>query len=321
MRLVPALTNSRTGVARRHGGSFVRGCHAHGFAWACVACMCCGCHLLGGQQPVSKQESASRQLSQRGISLVEQGDWKKGEENLAAAIKTFPGDPEAHHHYAEVLWHKGDRTGALAQMMEAIRLNGDDPQLLVRAGEMTLELGHTDDAGKLAGEALALNPRLSTAWTLRGEVAELRGQMQESLADLDRALEFQHDDKRTLFLVAELYRQQGRPDRALGTLETLRDCYPPGEEPQQILVLEGLAFSALRRFDEAVDIYNFALSRDPQSIDLCDRLAEAQLLGGRPREAAITIEQALTMDPSHLPSRALAERIDVAVRPSDSRRE
>jgi tetratricopeptide (TPR) repeat protein len=311
MRLFPRRTKRAAAI----------GCHAHGFAWTCLALSCCGCHLIGGQQPVSKQEAASRQLSQRGISLVEQGDWKKGEEDLAAAIKTFPGDPEAHRHYAEVLWHKGDRTAALAEMMQAVRLNGDDPQLLARTGEITLELGHIDDADKLAGEALALNPRLSSGWTLRGEVAELRGQMQTSLADLDRALELQHDDKRTLFLIAELYRQQGRADRALGTLEILRDCYPPGEEPQQLLVLEGLAFSALRRFDDAADVYTLALAREPQSIELCDRLAEAQLLGGRSRDAAVTIDQALALDPNHLPTRALAERIEVAVRPGDTRRE
>jgi tetratricopeptide (TPR) repeat protein len=198
---------------------------------------------------------------------------------------------------------------------------------------MSLELGRTDDAGKFAEQAIAVNPRLSNAWTLRGQVAQIqslafaapdpRSQrlIEESLADLNRAMEYQHDDKRTLLLLAELYRQQGRADRALGTLETLRDCYTPGEEPQQILVLEGLAFAALRRFDDAADVYGIALSRDPQSLELHDRLAESQLLGGRPRDAAATVFQALALDPNHAPTRAIAERIDVALRPTETRRE
>lgn len=282
---------------------------------------CCGCHLFGGQQPVSKQEAASRQLSQNGISLLDQGKWDEGEKKLAAAIKACPDDPEPHRHYAEALWHKGDKTGALAQMLEAIRLNGDDPQLMVRAGEMSLDLGHTDEAGKLADQAIGLNPRLNAAWTLRGQVAELQGLMDDALADFSRALQYQHDDKRTLFLLAELYRQQGRPDRALSTLETLRDCFAPGEEPQQVLVLEGLAFAALHRYDDAAETYVVALSRDPQSLELHDRLAEAQLLGGRPRDAAGTVYQALAIDPNHAPTRALAERVDLAIRPALARRE
>ena len=286
-----------------------------------LAAAFCGCHLFGGQQPVSKQEAASRRDSQVGISLLEQGKWDDGEKKLAAAASECPGDPEPHHHYAEVLWHRGDKTGALAQMLEAIRLNGEDPQLRLRAGEMYLELGHPDDAGRLANEALALAPQLGPAWMLRGEAAELNGRLDEALADFDRALEYQRDDKRTLFLLAELYRQQGRPDRALGTLEILRDCYAPGEEPQQILVLEGLAFAALRRYDDAADVYNLALSRDPQSLELHDRLAEAQLKGGRPRDAALTVDQALSIDPNHFPTRVLAERITMALRPADSRRE
>lgn len=286
-----------------------------------VVTACCGCHLIGGQQPVSKQEATSRQLSQRGISLLEQGDWTNGELRLAEAIKACPDDPEPHHHYAEALWHKGDKAGGLTQMLEAIRLNGEDPQLMVRAGEMSLELGQKDQAGKLADDAIGLNPRLSAAWSLRGQVAELNGLMDEALADLNRALQYQHDDRQALFLVAELYRQQGRPDRALSTLESLRDCYAPGEEPQQVLVLEGLAFAAMRRYDDAADAYAVALSRDPPSLELHDRLAEAQLLGGRPRDAAVTVNHAFAIDPNHAPTRALAERIDLAIRPMVARRE
>jgi len=301
------------------------------WAWLLVAA-CCGCNLVGRQQPVSKQEATGRGKTQSGISALERGDWKRGEGLLAEAIKACPDDPEPHHHYAEALWHKGDKAAALAQMLIAIRLNGEDPQLTVRAGEMSLDLGRVDEAGKLAEEAIGLNPRFSAAWSLRGQVAELHGAaardpatkqhlMDEALADLNRALQYQHDDKRALFLVAELYRQQGRPDRALSNLEALRDCYAPGEEPEQVLLLAGLAFAALNRFDDAAEVYTVALSRDPSSLDLHDRLAEAQLLGGRPREAASTVYQALTLDPNHGPSRALAARIDLAIRPADTRRE
>ena len=43
-------------------------------------------------------------------------------------------------------------------MREAMRLSGEDPNLAVRAGEMCLELGRTDEAAKLAEDAIDLCP-------------------------------------------------------------------------------------------------------------------------------------------------------------------
>ena len=185
---------------------------------------------------------------------------------------------------------------------------------------MAIELGRVQVADKLSGDAIGLNPRFGPAWTVRGEVAELKGRPDEALLELNRALDFQHDDRRTLFLLAELYRQQDRADRALSTLETLRDCYAPGEEPQRLLLLQGLAYGAMHRYDDAADVYRLALNRDPQSMDLFDRLAESQLLGGR-ADAAITIDQAFTLDPNHPATRALARRVELALRPTETRRE
>ena len=109
---------------------------------------------------------------------------------------------------------------------------------------MLLETGRPAEAGRMADDAVNIDPRLGSAWLLRGQVAWSEGRLDDALAQLQRALQYQRDDKRSLLLTAELYRQQGRPERALNTLETLRDGYAPGEEPQRVLYLQGLAFSA-----------------------------------------------------------------------------
>jgi tetratricopeptide (TPR) repeat protein len=283
--------------------------------------LCCGCQLIGRERPLSKEMATSRNLSQRGISELDRGEWDKGEAHLAQAVKACPTDAEPHRHYAEALWHRGAREEGLAQMREAMRFSGEDPNLAVRVGEMCFELGRQDEATKLADDAIDLSPRLASAWALRGEIAQAKGQMDEALADLHRGLEFQHDDKRLLLLTAELYRQQGRPEPALGVIEALRDCYGTGEEPQQVLYLQGLAFTALARYDDAVEAYGVALHRDRPSAELYYRLAEAHLRAGRPADAGNAIQQALALDPNHLPSRALAEQAALAMRgPADTLR-
>jgi tetratricopeptide (TPR) repeat protein len=279
---------------------------------------CCGCQLIGRERPVPKQMAASRQLSQRGISALERCEWDKGETLLSQAIKACPTDAEPHRHYAEALWHRGAGEEALSQMREAMRLSGEDPNLAVRAGEMCLELGRTDEAAKLAEDAIDLCPHSGTAWGLRGEVAQSRGQLDEALADAHRGLEYQHDDKKLLLLTAEIYRQQGRPERALGVLESLRDCYASGEEPQRVLYLQGLAFAALARYDDAVEVYSLAIERDRSSAELYYRLAEVQLRAGRPSQASGAIQQAIALDPGHVPSRALAPQVELALRDASS---
>jgi len=297
-------------------------------AWLLGLAACCGCQLIGHERPVPKQVAASRQLSQRGISELDRGDWDSGEKSLARSIELCGVDPESRRHYAEALWHraavaeaKGDaaeaqkeRAKALAQMQEALRLSGEDAGLAVRTGEMLLEMARPAEAGRMADEAVSIDPRLGSAWLLRGQVASSQGRLDDALAQLQRALQYQHDDKRALLFTAELYRQLGRPERALNTLETLRDGYAPGEEPQRVLYLQGLAFSALGRYDDAVETYTLALQRDRPSAELYDRLAEAHLLAGRTREAADAVAKALALEPNRGPSRELATRIDLAQR-------
>lgn len=274
---------------------------------------CCGCALIGHERPVTKQLAESRQVSQRGITALERGDWQAGETLLAQSIKLCSVDPEPHYQYAEALWHRGAKEQALAEMQEALRLSGDNPTLAVRTGEMCIDLGKLDEAQRLADDSIDLDPHLAAGWALRGQVAQAQGRLDDALAYFHRALQFQRDNKLVLLLIAEVYRQQNRPDRALNTLQTLRDGFNPGEEPQRVLYLEGLAFFALGRYDDAVDSYTLALEREQPAAELYFRLAEAQLASGRPREAGQAVRTALAMEPSHQPSQALAGKIELAL--------
>lgn len=312
------IANSTRRTADDGRGSRLRTGDRRAMRLRCGVCVwllaCCGCALVGHERPVPKQLAQSRQASQRGISALDRGDWDKGEALLAEAIQLCPLDPEPHRHYAEALWHRGAKEQALAEMQEAARLSGENPALAVRTGEMCLDMGRIADCDRLADEAVELDPRLGPAWALRGEVALGEGRLDDALADLHRALGFQHDDKRTLLLIAEVYRRQNRPERALNTLETLRDGYAAGEEPQRVLYLEGLAFAALQRYDDAVEAYSSALGREQPSAELYYQLADAQAKAGRTREASQAVSAALALEPNHQPTLQLAAQLQLAER-------
>ena len=164
----------------------------------------------------------------------------------------------------------------------------------------------------MADEALTLDPKFAAAWTLRGRVAGAAGQQRQALADYQRSLGYSPGDRDVAILVAETYRQLNEPERALLTLQAAADEYSRGEEPQQVLYLEGLALAALGRYDEAARSLAQAARADRPTSEILCHLAEAELLSGNLAKAHASVEEALAIDPNHAASRALWTRMAAA---------
>jgi tetratricopeptide (TPR) repeat protein len=249
---------------------------------------------------------------------MERGDWKSAETLFGQAVESCPVDIDARKNYAEALWHSGDNQKAITQLNEAVKLQDDNDAILVRAGEMCLASGEIEQAKQDAIRALDVNPTSASAWALRGRLMQQTGQPRQALADFYRALSYAPDNRDLLLNIAETYRVLGEPQRALVNLQTLADSYPPGEEPQQVLYLEGLALSALNRPADAIERLMVARERAQATPEILVALAEAELKLGQENEARQNVQQALAIAPSHAPSRALLERLQVARIPANS---
>jgi tetratricopeptide (TPR) repeat protein len=273
-----------------------------------------GCRLPNFRGPVPAALASSRQLSQRAAASLERGQQMEAELLLAKAVKTCPTDPEAHRYYAEALWLRDARAEAVGQLAEACRLTPEEPSLRVRLAEMYLAMGKVDLARHNAEQAISLNPRLASAWAIRGRVMRASGDLRQALADEHRALGYAPGDQQILLEIADLYRQLRQPERALETLLAITETYARGEEPQQVLCLLGATYTALQRYDDAAASLAAAATRDRPTADILYQLAEAQWLSGRPGDAGASLSQALALDPRHQPSRELLARIEIAGR-------
>ncbi len=262
----------------------------------------------------------SRQLTQQGVAALEQGQPTRAVQSLADAVRTSPVDPDARRHYAEALWQAGDRGQAIAQMGEAVRLTPSDASARVRLAEMQLAAGDVEAARRNAAEAIDRNPKLAAAWAVRARVMRAVGQPRRALADCHRALALAPDDRELLMMTAELYRQLNQPQRALGTLHTLADTYLPGEEPYEVLMLQGYAYVALGRYDDAVRSYQAALMLQPASPEVLYHLAEAELKADRPVEAAAAARQVLALRPEHRESLAILRQVEIVAAEGDQYR-
>lgn len=232
-----------------------------------------GCRLMPRRDPVAPEVAEARRLCNEGLSAADRSDLVRAEDLLERAVKSCPVDIEARRHYAEVLWKRGERMEAVAQINEALRLSPEDADLCVQGGGMYLEMGLFEDADRLAREAVRVAPRSADAWHLRGQVALARGQAEPALADFHRSLALEPADRRVLLDTADAYRRLDRPQRALATLAALGETYGPGQTPADVLVLEGLAQEALGRPADAVDSYRAAVARGGSATDAAERLA------------------------------------------------
>jgi len=271
-----------------------------------------GCRLPAAQGPVSRSLATSRQLSQQGVTALDAGDWSTAEHLFSESVETCDSNADAHRHYAETLWHRGKRSEAIAQLNEAIRLSPDDETLLVRAAELRLATGDTSGAQEDVRLAIDLNPRSPAAWMLAGRIEAAGSRLRPALAAFHRALSFAPESREALLELAECYRQLGEPERALVNLQTLADTYPPGEEPRQVVYLEGLALAALGRQHDAVDALAQAAARGTPDAGLLWHLAEAESRAGLNEQAWRDVQRALAVDPQHRASRQLAAQLSVA---------
>lgn len=212
-----------------------------------------GCTLWSkARGPVPQDVADCRKLSQRAVGALHRGDVATAESLAQRAVQTNPQDAQAHQFYSEALWRSGQRDAAIAQAQEAQKLLPDDPLVTIRLGEQYQEQGRSQEAAELASQAIDICPNCGSGWALRARARASLGQLNESLPDFQQALRFQPTDQKLLLEFAELHRRMNRPERALATLGSLRETYPAGEEPPQLLVLEADAFAALGRWPQSV---------------------------------------------------------------------
>ena len=276
--------------------------------WIAVLATTSGCFPLQRRMAAQNVVTA-RQLSLRGADAVQRGDWKQAEALYASAVKACPVDERAQAGYARSLWHCEQQPKAVKHMEEAVRLSAGDPDLLVQLGNMYLEYKITDRALAQAEQAIRVQPQMAAAWALHGRALHEAGQLDEALGSYHRAIGFAAGDPEVQLAIAEIYRAQDRPQRALSTLAALSDRYNPEELPPRVVFLKGLALKRLGRYEDSAEQLAIAAQMAPPDAELLYELAEARLLAGDAGGARLALHQSLNLFPGHAPTQQLVVRL------------
>jgi len=299
-------------AAPRTKGRCVFPCAGHLPAVAVCALLCLpavGCGTLRCQKISAEAVADARRLSLQGMDAQQQGQWEKAEKLFAAAVGKCPHDERARCGYAEALWQRGACHEAIVHMEESVRLSGHDPTRLVQLGNMYRGIGDLTRAGEQVQRAIAANPQLAAAWALRGDLLQAQGDRVEALASYHRALAYQDPFPGVQLAVAEIYRQENRPQRSLATLQALKNSFPPGQAPDDVLFCESRALQDLGRYHDAARALAHAAGRGNPSADLLAELARVQSLAGETAAARQSLAAALQREPNHPACLALEQEL------------
>lgn len=241
----------------------------------------------------------ARQIARQGTDAFHSGDWKRAERYYSKAVEVCAVDERVRARYAETLWNLGQHQAAIRHQREAVRLSGDAPELKVQLGGMYLAQGDVQRAGQLVQQAIDSGRESATAYRLQGDILQRKGKWPQALAAYHRALSIQPEHPEVRMAMARGYQRAGRPQRALATLRSSAETYPPGEEPPELHYWQGVALASLGRYSRAVQRFATAESRGLQSADLLFRLANAHYLAGDQRAAQVVLDRAMQLNPHH----------------------
>jgi len=285
-----------------------------------VAIGTAGCATFGRHGREAAAIAEGRDFSRQAAAAIDVGQWQQAEDLLRQGLDASPDDPELRRQLAEVLWQRGAANEAMSHAAAAVRLKPGDATLVVRAGEMALASGAADAARANAEAAIRIDPHLASAWALRGGAYRKLNQPDRAFADFQRALVYEPENAGVLFELATLYRERGDHARCLTTIHHLHETYPPGQEPQNTLLLEGLTLAELNRHRQASHVLLAATQRGPANADLLFYLAQSQSASGQRAEATAALQQALAVDAKHLPSRQLLAQLAEQTSPAEPQR-
>ena len=267
-----------------------------------------GCSFL--RQAKNDEMAMARQVSLRGEQALRQGHWLEAEQLYNRAIQHASSDHRAHRGYAEALWNQRAYDTAINHMEKALKFSGEDPKVMVRLGEMYLEKGYLPQSKHCAERAIATDHMLARAWALKGKALFRAGELNAALAGFHRAVSLQNQFPSVQLEMAQIYRMQQRPRRALATLDVLSRSYGKQDIPQEVLYLQGLALKDIGRYEESVEQLAQAAKQGQPDAKLLFELSESQWLAGNPANARLSLLEALSHRPDHHPSRQLLARIE-----------
>jgi tetratricopeptide (TPR) repeat protein len=207
------------------------------------------------------------------------------------ASQLFPNDAESVYGYGWALARSKRFSEAEQVLRRAITLNPKNADAHYNLGVALLAQERWQDAADEFRSAISLEPTKSNQHGGLGTAYKELGQLNAASESLQEAIRLAPDDPDAYVQIGAVYIDLDRPIEALETGRKLKRLVPDQEVGDWIVIG---AYSRLKRYDEAIQLCNEVLHKNPHSLPAVESLAWIHLKGGRFSEAIPLYERAIT---------------------------
>jgi tetratricopeptide (TPR) repeat protein len=236
------------------------------------------------------------------------GNMKEAKDQLAALRAKKPNDALVALWLGRAEDTLGNKKAAETAYLDAIKVGGSQPDAIeayVVLANLLASVGRNDDATARLAEATKKFPDSPELNRARAEVATSAGRLDEAKAELELALA-KDKDVGTRFKLGQVLRRMRRFDEANQAFDAVAavDKDYPG------LTLErGLIFEASGDSAKALTMYEEALKKAPDDIDLKLRIGSTMVVAGQVKKAVEILREVVkkraTPESLHFLGRAL----------------
>jgi tetratricopeptide (TPR) repeat protein len=222
-------------------------------------------------------------------------DMGSAQENLEKALAISPAFGEARDLLVDARLSSNDFDGAIDVAQNGIKADPRDASNYYRLAQIYLQQWRLKEALAQLDRATTLAPNDPRFRRSRASILRYRGQLNDAIAEQQKAVELSKDKAFELVQLAALNLQAGNSNRAA---DNLRDALKldPDNQPAHQKLTEILTQE--KRHADLAEEYQRAIARKPKAADLHLGLARALRFAGKIDEAGKEFIEASNLDPT-----------------------
>ena len=246
-----------------------------------AAALLAGCH---GDPNVRKQK-----YLESGERYSAQGKYREAAIQYQNALKVDKDFAEAHYALAQAYEHLGQISGAYRELVRTVDLEPTDYKARVDLGNLLIAAGKPDDAQVQANAVLAVEPDNPDVHALLAGIAVRRGQRDQALIEMQRAIEL--DPKRAAFHEDLALLQSGDTTKAASVEDELKKAVALDPKSVNAKLILASFYVRNNRLADAEKVSWDAVATDPKSLTARVNVAEIVLKEGDQGRAEEVLRQ------------------------------
>jgi tetratricopeptide (TPR) repeat protein len=246
------------------------------------AALLAGCH---GDPNVRKQK-----YLESGERYSAQGKYREAAIQYLNALKVDKDFAEAHYALAQAYEHLGQLSPAYRELVRTVDLAPTNYKARIDLGDLLVAAGKLDDAQVQANVVMAVQPDNADVHALLSAIATRRGQKDQALTEMQRAIEL--DPRRAAFHEDLALLQSADTTKAADVEEELKKAVALDPKSVKAKLILAAFYARNNRLADAEKVGWSAVATDPKNLPARANVAEVILKEGDQARAEEVLRQA-----------------------------